>query len=56
MTADSTYDTLFGWGLEVAVTHEFSIANTAVRPYSMVTGRCASPALRRPGGRLVPGP
>lgn len=56
MTADSTYDTLFGWGLEVAVTHEFSIANTAVRPYSMVTGRCASPALRRPGGRLIPGP
>jgi mannan endo-1,4-beta-mannosidase len=56
MTTDSTYDTLFGWGLEVSVTDEHSIANTAVRPYSMVTGRCAEPALRRPGGRLVPGP
>ena len=56
MTSDSTYDTLFGWGLEVSVTDEHSIANTAVRPYSMVTGRCAEPALRRPGGRLVPGP
>ena len=54
MTNDSTYDTLFGWGLEVSVTDEHSIANTAVRPYSMVTGRCASPEIRRPGGRLVP--
>jgi mannan endo-1,4-beta-mannosidase len=56
MTTDSSYDTLFGWGLEVAVTHPSSIANTAVRPYSIVTGRCASPALRRPGGRLIPAP
>jgi len=56
MTVDGTFETLFGWGLEVSVTHELSIASTAVRPYSMVTGRCATPALRRPGGRVIPAP
>jgi mannan endo-1,4-beta-mannosidase len=32
MTEDSTYDTLHDWGLEVAVTSQYSIKNTAVRP------------------------
>jgi mannan endo-1,4-beta-mannosidase len=35
MTTDSTYNTLFGWGREVAVTDQSSIQNTAVRPASM---------------------
>jgi len=56
MTSDSTYETLFGWGLEVALTHPSSIANTAIRPYSMVTGRCATPGHLRPQGRLIPRP
>ncbi len=32
MTKDGHYDTLHGWGLEVAVTHRNSIKNTSVRP------------------------
>lgn len=32
MTEDSTFATLHSWGLEVAVTHQYSIKNTAVRP------------------------
>jgi mannan endo-1,4-beta-mannosidase len=55
MTADGTYDTLFGWGLEVAKTDPYSIANTAVRPYSMVRGACAE-RMRRPVKRLIPAP
>ncbi len=54
MTVDGTYDTLFGWGLEVAVSDEFSIANTAVRPDSMVTGRCVPMRVRAPSGRRAP--
>ena len=42
MTADGTFDTLQGWGLEIAITHPFSIRNTAIRPQSMVTGWCGS--------------
>ena len=56
MTTDSTFDTLFGWGLEVAVSDPYSIANTAVRPYSMVHGRCEQPWLLRPSTRLIPAP
>lgn len=54
MTEDGTYDTLFGWGLEVTVTDEFSIANTAARPASMVTGRCVPVRARAAGGRRGP--
>jgi mannan endo-1,4-beta-mannosidase len=57
MTADGTFDTLQGWGLEVAVTNRYSIFNTAVRPQSMVNGRCGStppPTVRRPRGRHRP--
>lgn len=32
MTEDGTFDTLRGWGLEVAVTSTYSIRNLAVRP------------------------
>ena len=34
------YETLHGWGLEVAVTDENSIANTAIRSRSIVEGSC----------------
>jgi mannan endo-1,4-beta-mannosidase len=34
------YDSLRGWGLEVAVTDRNSIKNTSRRPQSMVLGRC----------------
>jgi hypothetical protein len=37
MTTDGTYDTLNGWGLEVAVTDPYSIQNIAKRPVSMLT-------------------
>lgn len=40
MTTNGTYETLRGWGLEVAVTDSYSIANTSVRPYSIVNGKC----------------
>jgi hypothetical protein len=32
MTTDGHFDTLHGWGLEVAVTHPNSIKNTSIRP------------------------
>ncbi len=57
MTTDGTFDTLHGWGLEVAVTDPYSIRNTAVRPRSMVTGWCGSSpptAVRRTRGRRIP--
>jgi len=56
MTEDGTFDTLFDWGLDVGVTHRFSISNTAIRPNSMVTGRCWSSVARPGGGRRVPAP
>ena len=40
MTRDGTFNTLFGWGLEVAVTDSFSIKNTSVRPKYLLTGKC----------------
>lgn len=40
MTTGNTYETLSGWGLEVAVTDENSIQNTSVRPKSIVDGVC----------------
>lgn len=40
MTTESTYETLQGWGLEVAVTDPNSIENTSVRPQFMQTGVC----------------
>jgi mannan endo-1,4-beta-mannosidase len=43
MTTDSTYNTLFGWGREVAVTHTNSIKNTAKRPAS-ITGTTPVPS------------
>ncbi len=41
MTEDGSYETLHDWGLEVAVTDPHSIQNTARRPESIVSGRCA---------------
>ena len=40
MTTSNTFETLFGWGKEVALTSPYSIKNTSIRPYSMVTGHC----------------
>lgn len=40
MTTDNNYATLSGWALEVATTDANSIANTAVRPYSIENGLC----------------
>jgi mannan endo-1,4-beta-mannosidase len=42
MTEDGTYNTLHGWGREVAITDQYSIQNTAVRPASM-TGTTPAP-------------
>lgn len=38
MTEDGSYDTLHGWGLEVAVTSPYSIRKNAVRPRYMLNG------------------
>ena len=40
MSSKGTFETLYDWGLEVAVTDSFSIKNTSVRPYSIVNGKC----------------
>ena len=40
MTTDSKFETLQGWGLEVAVTDQYSIQNTSVRPQFMESGIC----------------
>jgi hypothetical protein len=47
MTDDNTYETLKGWGLEVAVTDENSIQNTSVRPKSIVDGLCEGEEIRQ---------
>jgi mannan endo-1,4-beta-mannosidase len=36
MTEDGLFDTLHGWGLEVAITNPYSIQNVAVRPQSIL--------------------
>jgi mannan endo-1,4-beta-mannosidase len=40
MSASGTFESLYDWGLEVAVNDENSIKNTSVRPYSIVNGKC----------------
>lgn len=40
MTEDGTFETLHGWGEEVALTDPNSIRNTSVRPYSIEHGTC----------------
>lgn len=40
MTKSGTFNTLYDWGLEVAVDNENSIKNTSVRPYFMKNGVC----------------
>ncbi|MFC1569475.1 cellulase family glycosylhydrolase [bacterium] len=42
ITKDGTYDTLYDWGLEVTVTHKYSIQNTSVRPDYIINGDCES--------------
>lgn len=40
MTSDTTFDSLFGWGLETAVTDPNIIRNISARPDSMTEGQC----------------
>lgn len=40
MTDTFAFDSLMGWGKEVAVTHAASIMNTSKRPRSLVSGSC----------------
>ncbi|MBN2274871.1 MAG: cellulase family glycosylhydrolase [Bacteroidales bacterium] len=40
MSSEGTYSSLYDWGLEAAVTDPNSIANTSVRPYSIVNDGC----------------
>jgi len=47
MTTDSKFETLRNWGLEVAVTDEFSIKNTSVIPKFMQTGICEGSQVKR---------
>ena len=57
MTKDSTYATLFDWGLEVAVTYKNSIKNTAKRPAS-ITGSTLPPTptpVPTPAGNIAMG-
>ncbi|BCJ94288.1 hypothetical protein acsn021_18570 [Anaerocolumna cellulosilytica] len=56
MTTDGTYETLHGWGLEVAVTSPYSISNIAERPVSMLSNLPAMlPAEPLPSGNLALG-
>jgi mannan endo-1,4-beta-mannosidase len=47
MTRTFSFESLEGWGKEVAVDHPASIANTAVRPRSLRTGSCDRPSKAR---------
>jgi hypothetical protein len=49
MTTDGTYATLYDWGLEVAVTDDYSIANTHDYPYT-ITGIGDRKDIVRPDG------
>ena len=40
MTSTFAYESLEGWGEEVAVTHAASIKNTSKRPQSLLSGAC----------------
>ncbi|MBN1612415.1 MAG: hypothetical protein JW940_37640 [Polyangiaceae bacterium] len=40
MTEDGRFETLHGWGLEVAVTDPNSIRKTSTVPESMLRGKC----------------
>jgi mannan endo-1,4-beta-mannosidase len=43
MTTDGTFETLYDWGLEVALTNQYSIQNTSVRPVSIAAISDRSP-------------
>jgi mannan endo-1,4-beta-mannosidase len=43
MTTDGTFETLYDWGLEVALTNQYSIQNTSVRPISIAAISDRSP-------------
>jgi mannan endo-1,4-beta-mannosidase len=50
MTTDGTYETLYDWGLEVAVTSDYSIQNTSIRPYFMENGDCEAVRVEKTAG------
>jgi mannan endo-1,4-beta-mannosidase len=49
MSSDGTYNKLYDWGLEVAVTDSFSIQKTSIRPYSIIHGECETIKPQSPG-------
>ena len=53
MSTSGTYESLYDWGLEVAVTDEYSIKNTSVRPYYIVNGEC-NPNSTEDNTELIP--
>jgi mannan endo-1,4-beta-mannosidase len=54
MTTDGTYATLHDWGLEVAVTSEYSIQNTSVRPHYIDHVRCNSTGIHTSREKGIP--
>jgi mannan endo-1,4-beta-mannosidase len=54
MSSDGTYNGLYDWGLEVAVTDPNSIQNTSVRPYSILNGSCNPENLGGSGDVVIP--
>ncbi|MGC9467099.1 MAG: discoidin domain-containing protein [Anaerolineae bacterium] len=56
MTEDGTFDTLYGWGLEVAITSTHSIQNIAVRPDWIVRATPVPPPTPAPTPTPLSGP
>jgi mannan endo-1,4-beta-mannosidase len=56
MTEDGTFDTLHGWGLEVAITSTHSIRNIAVRPDWIVNATPVAPPTPAPTSTPFPAP
>jgi mannan endo-1,4-beta-mannosidase len=56
MTEDGTFETLHGWGLEVAITSPHSIRNIAVRPDWIVNATAVAPPTPAPSPTPLPAP
>jgi mannan endo-1,4-beta-mannosidase len=48
MSSNGTFNALYDWGLEVAVTDVNSIDSTSIRPYSIVYGTCNTTGIKDP--------
>ena len=55
MSTDGTYTGLYDWGFEVAVNDPNSIANTSIKPYSIVNGKCNPTYIQYPIKNLSTG-